>query len=192
MCRHAPPDPADWIHPTPATIDTPYASQASRALTVSVWIVFAYVRLHARVVVDVCVPPVRDEPFIGWVKGAKKLGHMLCVCVRWRGLEVMLCAPPRVLVVALLPALQRRARVHRSRTRPSVVSPSLASVRLMPQRGTCGERSCCSEAAFLPSNACFVRGPTTSRACGTSRLNLTLKVATTGDRFVLRFCTGKI
>ena len=133
----------------------------------------------------------RDEPFIGWVKGAKKLGHMLCVCVRWMGLEVILCAPPQVLVVALLPALQRRARVHRSRTRPSVVSPSLASVRLMPQRGACGERGCCSEGAFLQRNACFVRGSTTSRAYGTSRLNLTLKVATR-DRFVLKFCTGKM
>ena len=147
--------------------------------------------LHAHVVVDVCVTPVRNEPFIGQVKGAKKFGHAQCVCMRWRGLEVIVCAPPRVLVVALLPALQRRARVHRSRTRPSVVSPSLASVRLMPQRGACGERGCCSEAAFLPRNACLVRGPTTSRACGTSRLNLTLKVASR-DRFVLKSCTGKI
>ena len=81
MCRHAPPDPADWIHPTPATIDTPYASQASRALTVSVWIVFAYVRLHARVVVDVCVPPCARRTIHRLGKRCKEArAHAVCLC----------------------------------------------------------------------------------------------------------------
>ena len=51
--------------------------------------------LHAHVVVDVCVTPVRNEPFIGQVKGAKKFGHAQCVCMRWRGLEVIVCASLR-------------------------------------------------------------------------------------------------
>ena len=38
--------------------------------------------LHVWVVVAVCVKPVRNEPFVGKVKGAKKFGHMQCVCVR--------------------------------------------------------------------------------------------------------------
>ena len=71
-----------------------------------------------------------------------------------------------------------------------ITEPRLRAARA-PTRHLWRARLLLRGSTFLPRNAWSVRGPTTSRACGASPLNLTLKVATR-DRFVFKFCTGKI